>query len=90
MIDPTTFLTVKDPYKRYFEINLKIREISGYIALGICEKEIIKALRYKSFETDVKSHGCYLIDWNGETWSNYRTEDNNSKPTNVNFILLRL
>jgi len=38
MVEPTTFLTKRNPLNNYFQLNLKVNRIENYIAVGVCEK----------------------------------------------------
>ena len=54
---------------------LKIRNLSGWIGIGICLKNSIVKAGYK-FNYTVNYHGSYLISTNGYSWSHSQPEFN--------------
>ena len=53
------------------------QSLSHWVAVGMCHKNIVSS---KSFEfcSNANGHGAYLLNANGCSWNNIRTDENNS------------
>jgi hypothetical protein len=49
----------------------------NWLAVGVCHKNVVQAKNF-SFSFNVLGHGAYMISSNGGSWSDTKSEANNS------------
>lgn len=74
------FLNVKLTNQSSRTWKIKFKTLNGWICLGLCDKELVKANGYKFYnQKNPKSHGTFSVSSNNIVWNTNNTKEDNTK-----------